>query len=269
MMSLTTKDIKIGFSNKPVLRGINAFFQQGTLNSIIGVNGAGKTLYVKSIANLVPHSGTTLLRQDNTLLGYDTMSYVPQMNAVSSELTVFEMILLGKVRQLMWRVKQEVLDEVDQVINRLHLTEVDGQRFSTLSGGQKQLVMMAQSIVSKPMVLLLDEPTSALDLKHQIEVLDIAKKYAVENEAITLVVMHDLSLVSRYSDTVMVLDHGTVLKHGTPHEIMEKELLENVYGIEVEVTTTPQGYKTVTPIRIPSKGPSLNYDTGMTAVHTG
>jgi iron complex transport system ATP-binding protein len=251
MISLTTKDIRIGFSNKLVLRGINAHFQQGTLNSIIGVNGAGKTLYVKSIANLVPHSGMVSLYRDNTILGYDTIAYLPQMTAVSSELTVFEMILLGKVRQLMWRVKQEVLEEVDQVIALLNLTGISSQRFSTLSGGQKQLVMMAQSIVSKPKVLLLDEPTSALDLKHQIEVLDIAKKYSIENAAITLVVMHDLSLVSRYSDTVMILDRGIVLKHGTPHEVMEKELLEEVYGIEVEVTTTPQGYKTVTPIRIP------------------
>jgi iron complex transport system ATP-binding protein len=258
MISLTTKDIKLGFSNKLVLRGINASFQQGTLNSIIGVNGAGKTLYVKSIANLVSHSGTVLLMQDNSLLGYDTVAYVPQMTAVASELTVFEMILLGKVRQLLWRVKQAVLDEVDRVLRLLNLSDLSGQRFSTLSGGQKQLVIMAQSIVSQPKVLLLDEPTSALDLRHQIEVLDIAKKYSIENGAITLVVMHDLSLVSRYSDTVMILHGGMVLKHGTPHEVMKKELLEEVYGIEVEVTTTPQGYKTVTPIRIPQ--PSWNYD---------
>jgi iron complex transport system ATP-binding protein len=267
MISLTTKDIRIGFSNKLVLRGINAFFQQGTLNSIIGVNGAGKTLYVKSIANLVPHSGTVTLSQDNTLLGYDTIAYVPQMTAVGSELTVFEMILLGKIRQLTWRVKQEVLEEVERVITLLHLSGFHGQRFSTLSGGQKQLVMMAQSIVSKPKVLLLDEPTSALDLKHQIELLDIAKKYSIETGAITLVIMHDLSLVSRYSDTVMVLDHGTILKHGTPNEVMEKNLLEYVYGIEVEVATTPQGYKTVTPIRVPSKQPSLNYGDGTRTVN--
>ena len=253
MIKLITEDLKISFADNIVLRGISAVFEQGTMNSIIGVNGAGKTVYVKSIANLLPFSGHVRLQQDEEFLSKSDIAYVPQMAAISSELTVTEMVIIGKVRQLVWRVSDEVLDEVEKVLSMLNLTELSNKRFSALSGGQKQLVVMAQSIVSKPKVLLLDEPTSALDLRHQIEVLDIAKNYCAENGAIALVVMHDLSLVSRYSDTVLLLDGGIVLRHGSPGEVMQKELLEKVYGVEVEVSTTKTGYKTVTPISVSEK----------------
>lgn len=248
MMKLQTEDIRVSFAENIVLRGISAAFAEGTLNAVIGVNGAGKTVYVKSIANLLPFTGRVRLENGNSRYGINEIAYVPQMTAITSELTVMEMVLLGKVRQLVWRVRPEVIREVEEVLSMLNLEDLAERRFSTLSGGQKQLVVMAQSIISKPKVLLLDEPTSALDLKHQIEVLDVARKYSQTHGAITLVVMHDLSLVSRYSDTVLVLDGGNVLRHGSPVEVMEKDLLEKVYGVEVEVSTTELGYRTVTPI---------------------
>ncbi|SHM76993.1 ABC transporter ATP-binding protein [Gracilibacillus kekensis] len=250
MLELRVKDVMVELDKHIIIDSVSARFTEGTVNSVIGVNGAGKTVFVKAIANLLPHQGSISIIDRGRELDRKKIAYVPQMTAINSELTVFEMILLGKVLHLTWRVEKELLREVELLLNRMKLSQLSNKRFSTLSGGQKQMVIMAQSIIAKPKVLLLDEPTSALDLKHQIELLDMSKEYAEENQAICLVIMHDLSLVSRYSDTVVVLHKGTLFKHDLPKHVMEQNLLEQVYGVEVEVTETKKGFKAITPLNV-------------------
>ncbi|WP_117168545.1 ABC transporter ATP-binding protein [Paraliobacillus sediminis] len=250
MLELKVNDLAVEINNQSIIRNINAVFSEGTFHSIIGVNGAGKTVFVKAIANLLTHHGQIKLIEAEKELSRNTIAYVPQMTAVTSELTVFEMILLGKVKQLTWRVKPEILTEVEKLLREMKLTYLSNKRFSTLSGGQKQMVIMAQSLIARPKVLLLDEPTSALDLKHQIQLLNIAKQYVIDNKAICLVIMHDLALVSRYSDAVLVLHQGMLYKHDLPQYVVKEELLEKIYGVEVEVTDTTRGFKAVTPLNV-------------------
>lgn len=253
MLTLTTNNVSVVLGNQTIINNINVKFTEGTINSIIGINGAGKTVFLKAVANLISHQGIITLKNIDLELDRKKIAYVPQMTAINSDLTVFEMVLLGKVMHLSWRLKEELLFEVEQLLERMKLTHLSDKNFSTLSGGQKQMVIMAQSIIARPKVLLLDEPTSALDLKHQIELLDMAKNYAEENQAICIVIMHDLSLVARYSDTIMVLHNGSLFKHGLPNEIIEKSLLERVYGVEVEISETTQGYKAVIPLNVAVK----------------
>lgn len=252
MLELKIKDLTIELDNNKVIDKVSTTFTEGTVNSIIGINGAGKTVFVKAIANLLSYKGNISLINNGVELDREEIAYVPQMTAITSQLTVFEMILLGKVMHLTWRIKDELLAEVEQLIDRMKLSHLSNKKFSTLSGGQKQMVIMAQSIIARPKVLLLDEPTSALDLKHQLELLDIAQSYAIDHQAICLVIMHDLSLVSRYSDTVMVLHNGALYKHDTPRYVIQQSILEKVYGVEVEVTDTQKGFQAVTPLNVSS-----------------
>lgn len=247
-MELIVEDLKVKFGKNEILKGINLTFQGGTLNSLIGINGAGKSICAKSIANLINHRGKIRLFDQKKEYARDDIAYVPQMANLESDLTVFEMVLLGKLKDLSWRLSEAHMLEAEEIIKRMHLESLSQQKFSDLSGGQKQLVIMAQSIITDPKVLLLDEPTSALDLKHQIEVLEITKNYVQERQIIGLIIMHDLSLTARYSDVISVLDDGIIVEQGPPDQVLNESLLEKVYGIKVEITKTPNGFRTITPL---------------------
>lgn len=250
MLKLICKDVQIGFGKKEVLKGVDAVFREGTLNSVIGINGAGKSVFLKSIAGLLKSSGEICLSDEEKIYSKEYIAYVPQMAYSTSALTVMEMVLLGKMTDLKWRVNSEILGEVEAIMGKLQITHLAEQRFSDLSGGQKQMVIMAQALVSRPKLLLLDEPTSALDLYHQLKLLDVTKQYCSENQCIGIIVMHDLSLVSRYSDEIILLHEGKNIRQASPEKVLEKKLLEKVYKVSIEVYKIPGGITTVTPMHV-------------------
>lgn len=118
-----------------------------------------------------------LATENGKTLSNSAVAYVPQLTAVQSRLTVFEMVLLGLVNDLSLTVDGKTFDRVDAVLHAMHINELASEPVLSLSGGQKQLVFMAQAFVSSPRVLLLDEPTSALDLRHQLIVMQAARRY--------------------------------------------------------------------------------------------
>ena len=159
------------------------------------------------------------------------------------------MVLLGLVNTLKWHVTKAQLEQVTKTLTQMRLHGISDQPFNTLSGGQKQMVSMAQSLISKPKVLLLDEPTSALDLRHQLIVMDIAKKYTEENDAVTIFVVHDLMLAARYGQKLMMLHHGGVKAYDTAENVLKSELLEEIYKVETSVERTKCGFLNVIPIK--------------------
>lgn len=253
MISMELSNIAVSYQNKEVLKDVSAMLYGGQLISVIGPNGTGKTTLVKAVARLIKFKGSIAIREEEgSNISPREIAYVPQMAVTTTELTVFEMVLLGRVKDLSWRVEQIHLDAVSNILNDLGLISLSYRPFSKLSGGQRQLVIMAQALVSNPKVLLLDEPTSALDLRHQLQVLDIAQKYSKDTGAITIVVLHDLALAARYSDYMILLNEGYSVKQGDPLSVLDANLLEKAYQVEVDVSVSSGGYTTVTPVR-PSK----------------
>lgn len=209
MISMQLVNLEVSYRQKPVLKDISATLRGGQLTSIIGPNGTGKTTLIKAVANLVKAGGRIVLQNsEGSKPARDQIAYVPQMATTATDLSVFEMVLLGRVKDLGWKVEKRHLDAAAGILNELGLASLSYSPFSRLSGGQRQLVTMAQALVSRPRVLLLDEPTSALDLRHQLEVMEIAQRYTRQTGAITLVVLHDLALAARYSDQIFLLHEG-------------------------------------------------------------
>jgi len=119
---------------------------------------------------------------------------------------------------------------------------------SALSGGQRQMAFLAQSLFRAPQVLLLDEPTAALDLRHQLVVLERVRMDARARGTVALVAMHDLSLAARFADRILCLHNGGVAAIGTPEKVLNADLLERVYGAVVEVSRSTSGTLTVAPV---------------------
>ena len=161
------------------------------------------------------------------------VGYVPQDLLSSASLTAFESIMVSARRR--GDASWNPLDRSAAVMERLGITHLADRLVSDMSGGQRQLVAMAQMLVREPDIMLLDEPTSALDLRHQVELLQIVCEEVHGSNRLALVAIHDLNLAARYCDELLVVKAGRVVAHDTPHAVLQPDLLEEVYGIRARV----------------------------------
>ncbi|WP_295641197.1 ABC transporter ATP-binding protein [uncultured Mailhella sp.] len=250
MLTLSIRNLSVKLSGKEVIRDVSATLHGGEMVAVIGRNGAGKTTLIKAIARLVRRSGEVLLHDDEGhVFSERDIAYVPQLESVTSRLTVFETVLLGLVKDLGWKVTDEQIETVTDTLLELGLDELSLKPVCSLSGGQKQLVFMAQAFVSRPRVLLLDEPTSALDLRHQLVVMDLARRYTRQSGAVTLFVVHDLMLASRYGNRLLMLHEGRIRAFDAAERVLMPYLLGDVYDVEACVERTPPGFLNVIPVR--------------------
>ncbi|WP_216602229.1 ABC transporter ATP-binding protein [Vibrio pectenicida] len=245
---MSLNDVAVNMGGKSILTPINATFKSGEFSAILGPNGAGKTTLLKTMMGLVPSTGTHgAFLDDGQSIPRTCYSYLCQLNKSSSQLTVIEVVLLGLVHSLNWRITPEQEQVAESFLRDLDLLHLATRTFSQLSGGQQQLVSLAQALVGRPSVLLLDEPTSALDLKHQVQVLALARDYTLEHQCITIAVLHDLSMAARYCDHLLLLDKGKVQKAGAPREVLDETILSRVYQVDVDVGRCSKGHLHVTP----------------------
>ena len=168
---------------------------------------------------------------------------------MTSSLTAFEIVLLGLTKNLTWNVSDEQLEKVSKIIHELKLDDLSDQPVRCLSGGQKQLVFLAQAFVSEPKLLLLDEPTSALDIRHQLVVMETIAQYCQNKNAIALYVVHDLMLASRFSDSVLFLNNGKMHAFDHPESVLNSQTIDPIYNIESLIEKNSRGLTTLTPLK--------------------
>lgn len=250
MTSLSIENLAVTIRRKRVLKKVDAHFLGGEFAAILGPNGAGKTTLLKAIMGSILYDGKIESSgEDGQRLPPQSFSYLCQLNQSPCQLTVIEFVLLGLVHQLSWNITFEQEQKADAILDYLGLRNLALRQFSQLSGGQQQLVSLAQALVAEPKVLLLDEPTSALDLKHQVQILDLVCQYTRAKNIITIAVLHDLSLAARYCDHLLLMNDGEVRYCGKPEDVLDSERLGQIYQIHVDVGCCIHGHTHVTPVR--------------------
>ncbi|MBY4797572.1 ABC transporter ATP-binding protein [Collinsella sp. AGMB00827] len=228
-------------SPKPILEGVSFSAAAGEVTTLLGVNGAGKSTALRSIANRSFQIGRILL-DERDVLEYSadkynwSMGYLTQDNANKPALTVFDVVLLGKISRLGLKVSAEDEESVWKTLEALHLEPLAGARYNALSGGQRKVVGIAQTIVREPKILLLDEPTANLDIRNELEVMQLISAYTKARNTITLITLHDLNLATQFSDKTVLMRSGGTCVEGTPSEVLTEELILDVYGVEASVT---------------------------------
>lgn len=237
----------------PVFKELDLGFRGG-LNAVLGPNGAGKSTLLKCIFGLLSCRGavccgsediTRMKTDDKTKL----MSYLPQMDIELSSLTVLEMVLLGRLPELGRRVSDEDLSSVMETLDALNISHLAPRSFSELSGGQKKLVFIAQTLVREPKIILLDEPVNSLDLQKQLELCLLLRRIIREKDVSIVVVLHDINLAARFADHIVVLDkNGRLYSAGTPRETITATMLREVYGVVASINCDENGIPVISPI---------------------
>ena len=247
-MTLDVQNLSLTLSHKNLIKNISCSFQEGQLNGIIGINGSGKSMFLKSILGLQPSWGKVLYKGHP--LDPSKYSYISQSNYIEANFTVFEIVLFGLYQDLLWKVQKDQAQKVMDILKDLHLEDIASRQFNTLSGGQQQMVLLAQALVKKPQLIFADEPTSALDIRNQLEYMTALRAYTLDNQATCLIVLHDLSLMCRYIDYFYLIERGQLIKEGTKDSILEKQTLEDLYAVTMDISATKTGYQSILPINI-------------------
>jgi iron complex transport system ATP-binding protein len=240
MVALALKDVGASYGRVTVLSKVGIdLLQSGSVTAVIGPNAAGKSTLFKRIAGLI--SGPGLVQLSDTEGGDRTICYMPQDTGANAVLTVYESILLSAKQGGGWRVQDSELNEIDAILKALRIEDLAFRGLGELSGGQRQLVSLAQALVRRPEVLLMDEPTSALDLHRQIEVLGFVADLAKKNGMIVLIALHDLNHALRYCESTIVIAKGEMIVSGNTCDVINADMLRDIYKIEARIENCSLG----------------------------
>ncbi|MCF1467259.1 ATP-binding cassette domain-containing protein [Agrobacterium vitis] len=240
MVSLKLQDVGARYGRAQVFQDISTdWLTGGEMTALIGPNAAGKSTLFKRIAGLI--SGPGVVAVEDVREGHRPICYMPQDTGANAVLTVYESVLLAAKQGGGWRVADGELNDIDRILAALRISDLAFRDLGALSGGQRQLVAIAQALVRKPEVLLMDEPTSALDLFRQIEVLDFMRKIATREGIAVLIALHDLNHALRYCSRTLVIGGGKLIASGPTEDVITPTLLRDVYRVDARIEACSQG----------------------------
>jgi len=233
-----------GFS----LNHINLFVPDGQMVGLLGPNGSGKTTLLKLATGvLVPSAGDVLIgeRSLKKLLRREVarqIAVVPQELNIPFAYTVEEVVMLGRTPFLRGLARESKRDRqiVAGVLEVTGMAGFRGRYFNELSGGERQKVVVAMALAQEPAILLLDEPTSHLDISHQMEILELLRRFNREKKVTIVAAMHDLNLAALFFERLVLLGRGLVFADGSPDEVITGEIIQKVFSAKVEIARHPK-----------------------------
>ncbi|WP_277584771.1 ABC transporter ATP-binding protein [Psychrobacillus antarcticus] len=235
------KGLSKSFGKKTVVENVTLKIQSGAITSFIGPNGAGKSTLLSMVSRLLDaDTGEVLLDQsDVKKMKSDAFSkrvaILKQANHLNVRLTVRELVSFGRYPYSKGRLNEEDNQFVDKALAYLNLTDMQDKFLDELSGGQKQRAFISMVIAQDTEYILLDEPLNNLDMKHSVQIMKILRKLVDELGKTVVIVLHDINFASVYSDRIVALKDGRLVKDGPTNEIINSESLREVYDMHIPV----------------------------------
>jgi len=248
---LDVESLSYMYDEKVVLDRISLGIKSGEILGILGPNGCGKTTLLKNLnKNLKPHGGCVLIDGED-MEGISkkeiaqSIAAVPQSNEIRFAFTVREIVTMGRMPfQESFRGETSAdLEIVDRAMEQTGLKEFAERFINTLSGGERQRAIIARAITQTPKIILMDEPTLHLDINMQFEVLDLIQKLSKENGLAVVIVSHDLPMVTRYCDRIILIHEHKVFAMGAAEEVLTKENMRTVFNVDAELEKDPRSGK--------------------------
>ncbi|WP_096437860.1 ABC transporter ATP-binding protein [Alteribacter populi] len=229
------------YGNKSVVDDISVNIQKGKITAFIGPNGAGKSTLLSMISRLITRdSGEVYIdkkeinqRKSGELA--KQISILKQTNHTNLRLTIRELVSFGRFPYSKGNLTKEDWEHVDNAIRYLELEDIQDQFLDQLSGGQRQRAYIAMVVAQDTEYVLLDEPLNNLDMKHSVQIMKVLQRMVKELGKTIIIVIHDINFASCYSDYIVALKDGRVVKEGARDEIIKNGVLKEIYDLDIEV----------------------------------
>jgi iron complex transport system ATP-binding protein len=258
-MSVDVTNLSFSYGSREVLHEVSFTAADGELLAVMGPNGVGKsTLFQCLLGLLSGYKGQLIINgRDIKYMGIHEMSkqvaYIPQIHSPLFNFTVFDVVLMGTSSQIsaLRNPGPEQVALAEQAMECMGISHLKERGYTRISGGERQLVVIARALAQKAKILVMDEPTSNLDYGNQIRILTHIKKLARDGYTIILST-HNPDQASLYADKAIALCGGSIIRQGKPAEIITPDLIQRLYNVEVEVHSLNDGrLRVCTPHNIP------------------
>ncbi|MBY4951720.1 MULTISPECIES: ABC transporter ATP-binding protein [Pantoea] len=243
---LRLKHFSAGYPKRKVIDDLNVpELPQGKITVLLGPNGCGKSTLLRALAGLGKGQGELWLNGEELMSQpfarrAQRVVYLPQSLPAGVHLHVLESIIVAqRASGGLHSASSEA--EIMHLLEQLGIAHLAMRYLDQLSGGQKQLVGLAQSLIRRPELLLLDEPLSALDLNYQFHVMDLVRRETRLRNIVTVVVVHDINIALRHADHALMLKDGNLLADGEPSQVITPETLAQVYGVRGRIEHCSHG----------------------------
>ena len=229
------------YEGRHVVDDVTLEFPRGKVTSLIGPNGAGKSTVMGIVSRLIPYDSGAVEFDGKSLSEWKStdlsrrLAILTQTNNVQMKLTVRELVAFGRFPYSKGRNTVEDEAKIDEAIAYMELDDIQDQFIDELSGGQRQRAYIAMVIAQDTDYVLLDEPTNNLDIYHAARLMRCVRRLCDELGKTVVLVLHEINYAAFYSDYICALVGGRIAKFGTVDEVMTKETLSSIYGVDFEI----------------------------------
>lgn len=229
------------YGKKSVVEDVTVDIHPGQITSFIGPNGAGKSTLLSMVSRLIEADTGEVLVDNSKVTKMKAndfskrVSILKQSNYMNVRLTIRELVSFGRFPYSKGRLNGEDEKMVDQAIEYMDLTDMQHNYLDELSGGQRQRAFIAMVIAQDTDYILLDEPLNNLDMKHSVQIMKILRRLVDELGKTVAIVLHDINFASVYSDRIVALKDGKVVKDGPTNEIIQPDSLKEIYDMDIPI----------------------------------
>jgi iron complex transport system ATP-binding protein len=246
---LKIRQLAVAYGRREVIADLSVQgLLPGTVTALLGPNGSGKSTLLKALAGMVrtPRGSVSLDGEELMRASLEQRArrlvYLPQSLPAAVHLRVFESVLVaGNAGAPGSTHGRPDVTQVYALLQRLGIAHLAMRFLDELSGGQKQLVGLAQALIRKPRLLLLDEPLSALDLNYQFHVMDLLRQETVQHDLVTVIVLHDVNIALRHTDHALLIRDGRLRADGAPGSVITPAALAAIYGVRGRIEACSKG----------------------------
>lgn len=235
------KNVFKKYNQKKVIDDVSVSIKKGAITSFIGPNGAGKSTLISMVSRLIAKDdgnitidGKDILESKNKELA-KKISILKQSNTINLKLTIRELVSFGRFPYSQGKLKQTDWEKVDEAIDYMELRDIQGKFLDELSGGQRQLAYIAMIIAQDTEYILLDEPLNNLDMRHSVSIMKTLRKLVNEMGKTVVIVLHDINFASCYSDEIVALKNGELIKQGRTCDVIDQCVLKEIYDMDIDI----------------------------------